>query len=247
MKKILSFLLILFTTIGISRADEGMWVLIMLQNQDYENMQDLGLELTQEEIYSFNQSSLKDAVGALDRGSCTAELVSADGLLLTNHHCGYGEIQSHSSIEHNYLKNGFWAMSKEEELPNPNKTITFVVRIEDVSDQILPYLSNDLTGRERADSVAVLSRELIQESTDGTHYDAYVRGFFNGNKYILFVNETFRDVRLVGAPPESIGKFGHDTDNWVWPRHTGDFSMFRVYTDSLGNPAGYSPDNIPLK
>ena len=247
MKKIFSFLLVLLMTIGISRADEGMWVLIMLQNQDYENMQDLGLELTQEEIYSFNQSSLKDAVGALDRGSCTAELVSPDGLLLTNHHCGYGEIQSHSSVEHNYLKNGFWAMSKEEELPNPNKSITFVVRIEDVTDQILPYLSNDLTGRVRADSVATLSRELVQESTDGTHYEAYVRGFFNGNKYILFVNETFRDVRLVGAPPESIGKFGHDTDNWVWPRHTGDFSMFRVYTDSLGNPASYSPDNIPMK
>ena len=247
MRKIVSFVIVLFVSLGFTRADEGMWVLIMLQNQDYEKMQELGLELTQEEIYSFNQSSLKDAVGALDGGSCTAELVSPDGLLLTNHHCGYGEIQDHSSIEHNYLKNGFWAMSREEELPNEGKTITFVVRIEDVTDQILPFLSNDLSGRVRADSVASLSREIIEESTDGTHYEAYVRSFFNGNRYILFVNETFRDVRLVGAPPESIGKYGHDTDNWVWPRHTGDFSMFRVYTDSAGMPAEYSPDNIPLK
>jgi len=247
MRKIVSYLVIAFLTLGTSKADEGMWVLIMLQNQDYVKMQQMGLELSQEEIFSFNNSSLKDAVGALDGGSCTAELVSAEGLLLTNHHCGYGEIQEHSSVEHNYLKNGFWAMSREDELPNPGKTITFVVKIEDVTSKILPFLSPDLTGPAREDSLAALSAKLISEATEGTHYEADVRSFYNGNQYVLFVNETFRDVRLVGAPPESIGKFGHDTDNWVWPRHTGDFSMFRVYTAPDGTPARYSPDNIPLK
>ncbi len=237
----------MFLSLGFAKADEGMWILIMLQSQDFEKMQELGLELNQEEIFSFNQSSLKDAVGALDGGSCTAELVSPDGLLLTNHHCGYGEIQNHSSVEHNYIKNGFWAMTREDELPNEGKTITFVVKIEDVTEKILPYLSDDLVGHVREDSLNALSAEIIQNATDGTHYEANVRSFFNGNQYILFVNETYRDVRLVGAPPESIGKFGHDSDNWMWPRQTGDFSMFRVYTDSAGNPADYSVNNIPLK
>ncbi|MCF8379758.1 MAG: S46 family peptidase [Bacteroidales bacterium] len=247
MRRIVSYLVIVFLSLGTAKADEGMWLFIMLQNQDFMKMQQLGLELKPEEIFSFNNSSLKDAVGALDGGSCTAELVSPDGLLLTNHHCGYGEIQEHSSVEHNYLKNGFWAMSREDELPNPGKTITFVVNIVDVSDKIMPYLSADLTGQARQDSVASLSAELIKNATKDSHYDAYVRSFYNGNQYILFVNETFRDVRLVGAPPESIGKFGHDTDNWVWPRHTGDFSMFRVYTAPDGTPADYSADNVPLK
>lgn len=212
-----------------------------------EEMRKMGFELSAEQIYSINNSSLKDAVGALDGGSCTAELISGEGLLLTNHHCGYGEIQDHSSVEHNYLKNGFWAMSKEKELPNPGKTITFVVKIEDVSDKIVPELSPGITGDARKEKIEDLTRDIIAEATDGTHYDAYVRSFYKGNKYILFVNETFRDVRLVGAPPESIGKFGHDTDNWMWPRHTGDFALFRVYTGPDGKPADFSQDNIPLK
>lgn len=212
-----------------------------------DKMKEMGLELTAEQIYSINNSSLKDATGALDGGSCTAELISGEGLLLTNHHCGYDEIQNHSSIENNYLKNGFWAMTKEEEIPNPGKTVTFVIRIEDVSDKILPELSPDLTGDARSEKLESLTRDIISEATDGTHYDAYVRSFYSGNQYILFVNETFRDVRLVGAPPESIGKFGHDTDNWMWPRHTGDFALFRVYTGPDGKPADYSTDNVPLE
>lgn len=212
-----------------------------------DKMAEMGLELTADQIYSLNNTSLKDAIGALDGGSCTAELISAEGLLLTNHHCAYDEIQDHSSVESNYLKNGFWAMTREEELPNPGKTVTFVVRAEDISDRVLPELSPDLTGDARSKKLESLTKDIISEATEGTHYDAYVRSFYHGNKYILFVNETFRDVRLVGAPPESIGKFGHDTDNWMWPRHTGDFALFRVYTGPDGKPADYSPDNVPLE
>jgi hypothetical protein len=248
MKKNLTLLFCLFMSMSLSvKADEGMWLLHLLQEKNMEKMQEMGLELTVEEIYSFNNSSLKDAVGALDGGSCTAELISAEGLLLTNHHCGYDEIQNHSSLENNYLKNGFWAMTKEEELPNPGKTVTFVIRIEDVTDKILPELPADLTGDFRSQELDLLTKQIIDDAIEGTHYDAYVRSFYNGNKYILFVNETFRDVRLVGAPPESIGKFGHDTDNWMWPRHTGDFSLFRVYSGPDGKPADYSADNIPLQ
>ena len=248
MKRTLFFLAGLIFAFSLHvRADEGMWLLHLLQQNNMEEMKRLGLELTSDQIYSINNSSIKDAVGALDGGSCTAELVSPEGLLLTNHHCGYDEIQNHSSVENNYLKNGFWAMTREEELPNPGKTITFVVRIEDVSDRILPYLPVDLVGDERDAKLDSLSNDIVSQATKDTHYDAYVRSFFNGNKYILFVNETYRDVRLVGAPPESIGKFGHDTDNWMWPRHTGDFSVFRVYTGPDGKPADYSVENIPLK
>ncbi len=246
MKKILVLMAGLLLALNISlRADEGMWLLTLLKHID--KMHEMGLELTADQIYSINQSSLKDAIGALDHGSCTAELVSAQGLLLTNHHCGYGEIQNHSSLEHDYLKNGFWAMSMDEELPNPNKSISFVVRMEDVTDQIMPLLGPELTGRARDMKVETISEELVKQATDGTHYEATVRSFYNGNNYYLIVTETYKDVRLVGAPPESIGKFGHDTDNWMWPRHTGDFSIFRVYTGPDGKPAEYSPDNIPLK
>lgn len=247
MKKYLFILLLLVPGLLPLKADEGMWPMIMLQADNYERMKALGMELTPEQIYNTNHSSIKDAVGALDGGSCTAELVSPDGLLLTNHHCGYAEIQDHSTVEHNYLKNGFWAMSLEDELPNPDKTITFLIKMEDVTDRVLPYLSNDLSGVEREDSVNSLCTELMEEAVKGTHYDAEVRDFFNGNQYILIVTETFMDVRLVGAPPESIGKFGGDTDNWMWPRQTGDFSIFRVYTGPDGEPAEYSPNNVPLK
>jgi hypothetical protein len=229
------------------KADEGMWLVSLLDKLNMEELKEMGLELSAEEIYSINNSSLKDAIGALDRGSCTAEIVSPEGLLLTNHHCGYGEIQNHSSLEHDYLKNGFWAMTRDEELPNPGKTISFLVRIEDVTDQIFPNLTNDLTDDARSQKVRELSAEIIKNAKEGNHYDAVIRSFFKGNKYFLVVSETYRDVRLVGAPPESIGNFGDDTDNWMWPRHTGDFSIFRVYTGPDGLPADYSPDNIPLK
>jgi hypothetical protein len=228
-------------------ADEGMWLLSLIGQVNMDEMTEMGLQLTADQIYSINHASLKDAVGALDRGSCTAELVSPDGLLLTNHHCGYGEIQNHSSVEHDYLKDGFWAMSRDEELPNEGKTITFLVRMEEVTDRIVPELNEEMGMQERASKVRSLSEVITNEATEGNHYEAVVRSMFNGNRYFLFVTETYRDIRLVGAPPESIGKFGHDTDNWMWPRHTGDFSMFRVYTGPDGKPADYSPDNIPLK
>ena len=228
-------------------ADEGMWLLSLIAQVNMDEMTEMGLQLTADQIYSVNHASLKDAVGALDRGSCTAELVSPDGLLLTNHHCGYGEIQYHSSLEHDYLKDGFWAMTREEELPNEGKTITFLVRMDEVTDRIVPELNEQMGMQERASKVRSLSEAIINEATDGTHYEASVRSMFNGNRYFLFVTETYMDVRLVGAPPESIGKFGADTDNWMWPRHTGDFSIFRVYTGPDGLPAEYSPDNIPLK
>jgi hypothetical protein len=229
------------------RADEGMWLLSLIGQVNMDEMTELGLQLTAEQIYSVNQASLKDAVGALDGGSCTAELVSPDGLLLTNHHCGYGEIQNHSSLEHDYLKNGFWAMTRDEELPNEGKTISFLVRMEEVTDRIAPELNEEMDPQARASKIRSVSEAITAEATEGTHYEARVESMFNGNRFFLFVMETYRDVRLVGAPPESIGKFGHDTDNWMWPRHTGDFSMFRVYTGPDGLPADYSPDNIPLK
>jgi len=229
------------------QADEGMWLLSLIGQVNMDEMTEMGLQLTADQIYSVNHASLKDAVGALDHGSCTAELVSPDGLLLTNHHCGYGEIQDHSSLEHDYLRDGFWAMSRDEELPNEGKTITFLVRMEEVTDRIVPELNEEMGMQESASKVRSISRDITSEATEGTLYEASVRSMFNGNRYFLFVTETYRDVRLVGAPPESIGKFGYDTDNWMWPRHTGDFSIFRVYTGPDGEPADYSPDNIPLK
>lgn len=248
MKKILTLIVWLFLIINVSvRADEGMWLLNLLQKTNTAEMTDMGLELTPEQIYSINQSSVKDAIGALDHGSCTSELVSSEGLLLTNHHCGYGEIQSHSSVDHDYLKNGFWAMTRAEELPNPGKTVSFVIRIEEVSDQIIPKLKEGLSGMILDRTVENLSIDIVKQATEGTNYEAYVRSFFNGNKFFLVVLQTYKDLRLVGAPPESIGKFGADTDNWMWPRHTGDFSIFRVYTAPDGSPAEYSPENIPLK
>ena len=246
-KMILSAIVVMTVFQARVLADEGMWLLSLVERVNMDEMTELGLQLTAEQIYSINQASLKDAVGALDRGSCTAELVSPDGLLLTNHHCGYDEIQYHSSVEHDYLKHGFWAMSRDEELPNEGKTITFLVRMEEVTGQIVPELKKEMDQRTRNVKIRSLSGTIASEAIQGSHYEASVEPLYNGNRFFLFVTETFRDVRLVGAPPESIGKFGGDTDNWEWPRHTCDFSMFRVYTGSDGKPADYSPDNIPLK
>jgi len=229
------------------RADEGMWLPYLIEQLNIAEMQQMGCELTAEQIYSINNASLKDAIVALDYGNCTGELISDKGLILTNHHCGYGEIQAHSSVDHDYLADGFWAKSLEEELPNPGKTATFLVRIENVTDQIMPFLSDTLTENARYAKVGELSAEIINKAIEGTHYEGQVQEMFQHNAYYLFVLETFRDVRLVGAPPSSIGKFGGDVDNWMWPRHTGDFSMFRVYAGPDGKPADYAPENIPLK
>ena len=229
------------------RADEGMWMLTLLDELNMGKMTQMGLELTAEEIYSINNSSMKDAIGALDYGSCTSSLISPDGLLLTNHHCAYGEIQYHSSVEHDSLSNGFWALSRNDELPNPGKTISFIIKIEDVTDEIIDKIDSSQNAIIQRTQLEKITKPLIEKATEGTHYEASVHSFFNGNKYYLIVMETYKDVRLVGAPPESIGKFGADTDNWVWPRHTGDFALLRVYSGPDGKPADYSPDNIPLK
>ncbi len=247
MKKIFSAVFAVSLLLNLSaRADEGMWLPSLIQKLNINDMQQMGCELSADDIYSINHSSLKDAVVAIDRGSCTGELVSADGLLLTNHHCGYGEIQEHSSVEHDYLRDGFWAKSRDEELPNPGKTVSFLIRVEDVTDRILNNLSDTLSEEERQSKIQKVAFDIQKEATDSTDYDARVQSVFNGNKYFLFVYETFRDIRLVGAPPESIGKFGGDTDNWMWPRHTGDFSIFRVYCSPDGKPADYSKDNVPF-
>lgn len=226
-------------------ADEGMWLPSLISKLNIGEMKEMGLELSADDIYAINNSSLKDAVVALDRGSCTGELISSEGLLLTNHHCGFGEIQAHSSVEHDYLKDGFWAKTREEELPNPGKTVSFLIRVEDVTDQVLEEVNDSLSFDERKAEIQKKSFEIQKEAIEDTHYDAKVQPLFKGNRYYLFVYETFRDVRLVGAPPKSIGKFGGDTDNWMWPRHTGDFSIFRIYCGPDGKPANYSEDNVP--
>ena len=229
-----------------SKADEGMWLPSLVGKLNIQKMNSIGCKLTAEQIYSINHSSLKDAVVALDRGSCTAEMISADGLLLTNHHCGFGEIQEHSSVEHDYLKDGFWAMKREDELSNPGrKTVTFLIRMEDVTDQVLKNVTDVMDEKTRLTKVREAGAKIEKEAKGETEYETRVRSLFESNKYYLFVTETFKDIRLVGAPPQSIGKFGGETDNWMWPRHTGDFSMFRVYCGPDGKPAEYSKDNVP--
>ncbi|MDF1561170.1 MAG: S46 family peptidase [Bacteroidales bacterium] len=247
MRKFLSVLVILITFSGFqAKADEGMWLLPLLEKLNIGTMTEMGLKLTAEDIYSINNASLKDAI-VIFGGGCTAEIVSPQGLLLTNHHCGYGQIQNHSTVEHDYLNNGFWAMSQAEELPNPGLSVTFLVRIDDVTDRVLGKVTDGMTEAERRDAINDESTAIAAEATKGTHYNARAQPFYGGNQYFLLVYESFTDVRLVGTPPNSIGKFGHDTDNWMWPRHTGDFSVFRVYMSPDGKPAQYSEDNVPLK
>ncbi|MCK5729948.1 MAG: S46 family peptidase [Draconibacterium sp.] len=247
MKKLNLLLLLTVFLYGSVLADEGMWLPSLINKLNIADMQKMGLELSAEDIYSINNSSLKDAIVALDHGSCTAELISKDGLLLTNHHCGFGNIQKHSSVEHDYLRDGFWAMSKDEELSNPGKTVSFLVSVEDVTEKVLVDVNGEMSEEERAKAVREITKELEKEAKGDTHYEVYVRSFFNSNQYYLFVLETFKDIRLVGAPPQALGKFGGDTDNWMWPRHTNDFSMFRVYCGPDGKPANYSEDNIPYQ
>jgi len=229
-----------------AHADEGMW-LPSLISQRIADMQDKGFKLDAEDIYSINQASLKDAVVLFGRG-CTGELISAEGLLLTNHHCGYPQIQQHSSVEHDYLKDGFWAMSRDEELPNEGLSVSFLERMEDVTDIILKGYEEGMSEDERTAIVNRNSKALTKEVTsEGKGLRATVEALYYGNQYFMFVYRQYDDVRLVGAPPSSIGKFGGDTDNWMWPRHTGDFSMFRIYADKENNPAPYSKDNVPYK
>jgi len=247
MRKILAIIVILLTfSASQARADEGMWLLPLIEKLNIGTMTEMGLKLTAEDIYSINQASLKDAI-VIFGGGCTAEIVSPQGLLLTNHHCGYGQIQNHSTVEHDYLNNGFWAMSKEEELPNPGLSVTFLVRIEDVTSRVLGKTSTDMTEAARREAIQAESAAITAEATKGTHYNARVASFYSGNQYFLLIYEVFSDVRLVGTPPNSIGKYGHDSDNWMWPRHTCDFSVFRVYMSPDGKPAQYSKDNVPLK
>ncbi len=230
-----------------------MWLPMFVERLNYVDMQKMGLHLTAEEIYSINNSSLKDAIVGLSNGSqpagffCTAEVVSDQGLLFTNHHCAYDMIQKHSSVEHDYLKDGFWAMSKEEELPNEGISATFFIRMEDVTDSIIPFLSDTMSASDRSAKVREISGRLKKNADPDKKYWVNVSSFFNGNEYYLFVYEVFTDVRLVGAPPSAIGKFGGDTDNWMWPRHTGDFSILRVYAAPDGSPADYAKENVPLK
>jgi len=229
------------------RGDEGMWLLPLLQKLNASAMQEKGLTLSVEEIYSINNSSLKDAI-LIFGGGCTGSIISPEGLLLTNHHCGYGTIQRHSSVEHDYLKDGFWAMSRDKEIPSPGLSVQFLDYIEDVSDKILPELAGITDEKARSEKVAEIIRNITKElHNPDKGIRATVHAMLNGNAYYLFVHKIYEDVRFVGAPPSSIGKFGADTDNWMWPRHTGDFALFRVYTDKDGNPAKYAADNIPLK
>ncbi|MBQ8461436.1 MAG: S46 family peptidase [Bacteroidales bacterium] len=245
MKKLLISILAFAAFLAPARADEGMWLPALI-SQRIGDMQAKGFKLTAEDIYSVNQASLKDAVVLFGSG-CTGELVSNDGLLFTNHHCGYGYIQKHSSVEHDYLKDGFWALSRAEELANPGLTVSFLEYMQDVTAAVLKgYDPATMTEEDRQRIVNENSNALKSEAVkDGIGLKASVEALYYGNQYFLFVFRVFSDVRLVGAPPSSIGKFGGDTDNWMWPRHTGDFSIFRIYADKNNNPAKYSEDNVP--
>ena len=246
MKRIILAITLAALACGTAKADEGMW-LPSLISQRIGDMQEKGFKLNAEDIYDINQASLKDAVVLFGRG-CTGEVISSEGLLLTNHHCGYGQIQQHSSVEHDYLKDGFWAMSRAEELPNKGLTVSFLERMEDVTDQVLNGYTADMTEDQRVAIVKKNSKAIIDEVTkEGNGLRATVEALYYGNQYFLFLYREYSDIRLVGAPPSSIGKFGGDTDNWMWPRHTGDFSMFRIYADKDNNPAPYSEDNVPYK
>ncbi len=246
-KKVYSILLALSMGLSFSaRADEGMWLPMLIKRLNHVDMQKQGLQLTAEEIYSVNNSSLKDAIVQFG-GFCTGEFVSKEGLLLTNHHCGYDAIAANSSPENNYLKDGFWAMTREQERKNDGLFVDILVRMEDVSSQVLQNINNQTPEQERGKLVAERMKTLADAAKNNGQYVAYVRDFFNGNEFYLFVYERFNDVRLVGAPPESIGKFGGDTDNWMWPRQTGDFSLFRVYMAPDGKSAPYSAQNVAYK
>lgn len=241
--KFLRLLLILFVLPTFAQQG-GMWIPSLLKGMNETEMKNLGMKITAEDIYSVNKSSLKDAVPHFD-GGCTAEVISPKGLILTNHHCGYDNIQSHSTVEHDYLTNGFWAYKMDEELPNKDLFVTFIVRIEDVTTKVVEGLTSLTAESDKQKKIQENISNLVKTLPKEAWQENSIKTFYDGNQYLLFVTETFRDVRLVGAPPSSIGKFGSDTDNWVWPRHTGDFSLFRIYADKNNRPAEFSKDNVP--
>lgn len=252
MKKIIIGALALLSVTA-ARADEGMWLLSRLKQQNIEKMQQMGFKLTAEDIYDVNKPGIKDAIVGLGnsgrpfRHFCSGEIISPNGLLLTNHHCGFSAIQAHSSVEHDYLRDGFWAYRMEDELANPGTTASILERMEDVTDQVNAVLNDGMSEAERAEAIAKVSADIVKKAVEGTKLSGQVQAMFEGNQFFLFLYTIYRDVRLVGAPPQSMGKFGGDTDNWMWTRHTADFSMFRIYTAPDGSPADYSKDNVPLK
>ena len=244
MKKSLLLVLLVFSLFQLS-AKEGMWIPILLEKYNLAEMQEMGFKLSADDIYDVNHSSMKDAV-VIFGGGCTGELISDEGLLITNHHCGYRQIQSHSTVEHDYLTNGFWAMSRDEELPNERLTVSFLEYMKDVTDSVLAGTEN-MDGEAADKKIKENTDRIIKEARNDGKFTASVKPLFYGNQYFLYVYKVYKDVRLVGAPPSAIGKFGGDTDNWMWPRHTGDFSLFRIYADKNNEPAEYSPDNVPFK
>lgn len=245
MKKVFLLLLLVLFVVPI-KANEGMWFLMHIERLNYVDMQKMGLQLTPEEIYSINNNSLKDAIVQFG-GGCTAEIISKNGLVLTNHHCGYGQIAELSTEENDYLTNGFWAKNYGEELKPANLSVRFFVRMDDVTERILALVNDEMSELEREKIINQEIAKIQKENDEGGKYTVSVRPFYSGNEYYYFVYQDYTDVRLVGTPPSSIGKFGGDTDNWEWPRHTGDFALFRVYGDQDGNPAKYSEDNVPLQ
>lgn len=240
----LTVLMVLFRLTAFS--GEGMWIPMLLQQLNEKEMQEMGMKITAEDIYSVNKSSLKDAILLFGRG-CTSEIISKDGLLLTNHHCGFSNIQKHSTVENDYLTDGFWAMNKSEELPNPGLTATLLIEMRDVTDSILYNVDENMTMHQRKDLISKNIKKVVSNFEKESKYKASIKPFFKGNAYYMIITEVFKDIRLVGAPPSNIGKFGGDTDNWMWPRHTGDFSLFRIYVDKDGNPAEYAEDNVPYQ
>ena len=249
MKLLKSLRLILLTSVLslisiFSLANEGMWLPFLLEKLNEKEMKSLGMKISAKDIYSINSGSLKDAIVSLG-GFCTAEIISSKGLLLTNHHCGFDAIQNHTTLEHNYIRDGFWAKNNSEELPNPGLFVTFIIRMEDVTKQILNGVTKEMSERERQSQVDKNIDAVKKAAKMESYQEAMIRGFFENNQYFLFITERYDDVRLVGGPPSAIGNFGKDTDNWMWPRHTGDFSLFRIYAGKDNKPAKYSPDNIP--
>ena len=247
MKKFLALLLVVSFTMGTKvKADEGMWLLNLIAKLNYQEMQANGLQLTPEQLYSINNASLKDAIVSLG-GFCTGEIISSEGLMLTNHHCGFDAIRTHSTVENDYLTDGFWAMNRAEEKANEGLYVRILVSMEDVTARVMEGMEEGMTEAQRAEKAQEIGEAISAEATEGNDHKALVQSMFHNNEYYLFIYEEYRDVRLVGAPPSAVGKYGGDTDNWMWPRHTGDFSMFRIYTDAEGKSAEFAEGNIPFK
>jgi len=249
MKRLFYYAVLLFISVFISvsvYSNEGMWLPQLLGKLNEKEMKSLGMKISASDIYSINSGSLKDAIVSFG-GFCTGEVISMQGLVLTNHHCGFGSVQNHSTLDHNYIRDGFWAMNNGEELPNQRLFVTFIVRIDDVTKEVMKGISDGMDEENRQAVIDKNINSLKGSVKKESYQDAFVRGFFENNQYYMFVTETYRDVRLVGAPPSAIGNFGKDTDNWIWPRHTGDFSLFRIYADKNNRPAAFSPDNVPYK